>query len=146
MRQAARRIVASPSALVGAALLVLAPGGAGWTAEETPAPNLAQSLKATSSATQPLNLLLSQAELRSVVRNYEISTGEDHSTPISDEEVLVRAPGMLAPMRDPSQDVGYGIFSPFWAIAHPKDAWRIFVPIPPKGPARESERPAPDPR
>jgi hypothetical protein len=146
MRQAARRIVASSGALVVAALLGLTPGGAGWTAEVTPAPDLAQSLKATSSASQPLNLLLTQAELRSVVRNYEIRTGEDHTAPISDEEILVKAPGMVAPMRDPSQDVGFGIFAPFWAIAHPKDAWRIFVPIPLKGPARESERPAPDPR
>jgi hypothetical protein len=134
------------SALLGAALFGLAPCGAGWTAEETPAPDLAQSLKATSSASRPLNLLLSQAELRSVVRNYEITTGEDHSAPITDEEVLVTAPGMLAPMRDPSQDIGGGIFAPFWAIMNPKDAWRIFVPIPPKGPVRESERPAPDPR
>lgn len=146
MRQAARRIVASPSAVVGAALLGLTPCGTGWTAEETPAPDLAQSLKATSAASQPLNLLLTQSELRSVVRNYEARTSEDHSAPINDEEVLVRAPGMLAPMRDPSQDVGFGIFAPFWALAHPKDAWRIFVPIPPKGPAPESERPAPDPR
>lgn len=134
------------SALLGAALLGLTPCGAGWTAEETPAPNLAESLKATSAASQPMNLLLTQAELRSVVRNYEVRTGEDHSAPISDEEILVKAPGLLAPMRDPSQDVGAGIFAPFWAIMNPKDAWRIFVPIPPKGPARESEPPAPDPR
>ena len=93
-----------------------------------------------------MNLLLTQAELRSVVRNYEVRTGEDHTAPISDEEILVKAPGMLAPMRDPSQDVGAGIFAPFWAIMHPKDAWRIFVPIPPKGESTVSERPAPDPR
>ena len=134
------------SALLGAALLGLPPCGAGWTAEETPAPNLAESLKATSAASQPMNLLLTQAELRSVVRNYEVRTGEDHSAPVTDEEILVRAPGLLAPMRDPSQDVGAGIFAPFWAIMNPKHAWRIFVPIPQKGPARESDPPAPDPR
>ena len=93
-----------------------------------------------------MNLLLTQAELRSVVRNYEVRTGEDHSAPVTDEEILVRAPGLLAPMRDPSQDVGAGIFAPFWAIMNPKHAWRIFVPIPQKGPARESDPPAPDPR
>jgi hypothetical protein len=61
--------------------------------------------------------------------------------------VLVIAPGEYAPMRDVSQDVGGGIVAPFWAIMHPKDAWRIFVPIPPKGqPKEEEERPAPDPR
>jgi hypothetical protein len=146
MRQATLRIVTSPGALLGAALLGLAHGGAGWTSEENPGPDLSQSLKATSSAARPLNLLLTQAELRSVVRNYEDRTGENLTAPIDDEEVLVTAPGFLAPMRDRSQDVGAGIFAPFWAIAHPKDAWRIFVPIPPRGPARESDRPAPDPR
>ena len=39
----------------------------------------------------------------------------------------------------------YDGFAPFWAIANPKDAWRIFVPIPQKGPRRD-EPPAPDPR
>ena len=67
------------------------------------------------------------------MRNYEIKTGEVQTAPIDDEEVLVRAPGMLAPMRDVSQDAGGGIFAPFWAIMNPKHAWRIFVPIPPKG-------------
>src|SRR5688572_28584807 len=133
-------------ALLGAISLGLAPCVTGWAAEETPAPDLARSLEATSAASEPMNLLLTQAELRSVVRNYEIRTGEDHTAPITDEEVLVTAPGLLAQMRDPSQDVGAGIFAPFWAIMNPKDAWRIFVPIPPKGPVRDSERPAPDPR
>lgn len=133
------------SAHLGAALLGLTPFEAAWAAEETPAPDLAQSLKATSTASQPLNLLLTQDELRAVVRNYETRTGENHTAPITDEEILVKAPGMLAPMRDPSQDVGGGIFAPFWAIMHPKDAWRIFVPIPPKGPVRD-EPPVPDPR
>jgi hypothetical protein len=27
--------------------------------------------------------------------------------------------------------VSAGIFSPFWALAHPTQAWRIFAPIPP---------------
>jgi hypothetical protein len=38
-----------------------------------------------------------------------------------------------------------GIAAPFWALANPKDAWRILVPIPPKG-SQQDERPAPDPR
>ena len=92
-----------------------------------------------------LNLLLSQSELRDWVRNYEAETGQDLTSPIDDEEVVVRAPGMLAPMRDVSQDAWGGIAAPFWAIMHPKDAWRILVPIPPKG-AQRDERPAPDPR
>jgi hypothetical protein len=93
---------------------------------------------ATSPARQPLNLLLTQSELVAVVRNYETRTGQVLTEPIGDEEVLVVAPGYVAPMRDASQDVGGGIFAPFWAIMHPKDAWRIFAPIPPKGPQKEA--------
>ena len=109
-------------------------------------PTLQESLRATSAAREPLNLLLTQAELRSVVRSYEERTGEILTTPISDDdEVVVTAEGQRAPMRDRSQDVMGGIAAPFWALVHPKDAWRIFVPIPPKG-TRLDERPAPDPR
>lgn len=109
-------------------------------------PTLQESLRATSAAREPLNLLLTQAELRSVVRGYEERTGEILTAPISDDdEIVVTAEGERAPMRDRSQDVMGGIAAPFWALAHPKDAWRIFVPIPPKG-TRVDERPAPDPR
>ena len=92
-----------------------------------------------------LNLLLTQSELRDFVRSYETKTGQNLTSPIDDDEVVVRAPGMLAPMRDVSQDAWGGIAAPFWAILHPKDAWRILVPIPPKG-TQADERPAPDPR
>jgi hypothetical protein len=92
-----------------------------------------------------MNLLLNQAELRSVIRNYELRTGETFTDPIGDEEILVTAPGVRAPMRDPSQDIGQGLFAPFWAIRNPRDAWRIFVPVPPKGPLQD-EPPVPDPR
>ncbi len=101
---------------------------------------------ASSPTSKPLNLLLTREELRAVVRNYEVRTGEDLTGPINEDEVIVRAPAVLAPMRDESRDAWGGIAAPFWAIMHPKDAWRIFVPVPSKGPPQESERPAPDPR
>lgn len=119
--------------------------GASGTPQRT-GPSLSESLRATSAAREPLNLLLTQSELRSIVRSYEERTGEILTAPFGDEdEILVTAPGERAPMRDRSQDVMGGIAAPFWALAHPKDAWRIFVPIPPKG-SRTDERPAPDPR
>ena len=108
--------------------------------------NLPQALAVTSPASKPLNLLLTQAELRTFVRNYEIKTGQFLTAPIDDDEVIVVAPAWQAPMRDPSQDVWGGIAAPFWAIMHPKHAWRIFVPIPPRGRQKEAEPPAPDPR
>jgi hypothetical protein len=93
-----------------------------------------------------LNLLLTQSELRSFVREYEAQTGQNLTSPIDDEEVLVTAPGVRAPMRDVSQDAWVGIAAPFWAIANPRNAWRIFVPIPARDSDAPAERPAPDPR
>jgi len=113
---------------------------------DSPKTNLPQLLLATSPAGKPLNLLLTREELRSIVRNYEIRTGEVLTAPIDEDEVVVIGPRELAPMRDVSQDVWGGIAAPFWAIMNPKQAWRIFVPIPPKGRTQEAERPASDPR
>jgi hypothetical protein len=140
--------IASPLwAPVGTALLLALAGGAAWADDSDPPADtdFSSTLKATDATRQPMNLLLTQAELATVVRNYQARTGQDLSALGYDEEVLVTAPGVQAPMRDVSQDVGMGIFAPFWAIANPRDAWRIFVPIPPKGMPSDSP-PAPDPR
>jgi len=80
---------------------------------------------------KPLDFLLTRDELRAIAERYvwtEPGEGQIDET----ETVTVTAPAYLAPMRDPSQDVAGGIAAPFWALAHPKDAWRIFLPIPPK--------------
>jgi hypothetical protein len=131
------------------AALVLLAGGAARAADEAPPESgetdLSDRLAAARAAAAPLDLLLTRAELGAVIRDYEARTGVVLTAPIEDVEVLVTAPGVRAPMRDPSQDVGGGILAPFWALLHPKDAWRIFVPIPPRG-ERKDERPAPDPR
>lgn len=114
-------------------------------AEPVATTSLPESLAATSAEREPLNLLLTQSELRSVVRGYEDRTGEILTSPVDDDEIVVTAEAERAPIRDRSQAVMGGIMAPFWALAHPKDAWRIFVPIPQKG-TRIDERPAPDPR
>jgi hypothetical protein len=116
------------------------------SASGSPKTNLSRSLVVTSPASKPLNLLLTQSELRAFVRNYEIKSGEFLTGPIEEDEVVVVAPAWQAPMRDPSQDAWGGIAAPFWAIMHPKDAWRILLPIPPRGRQQEAEPPAPDPR
>ncbi len=133
MQDVRRRTVTPRGAFLGAALLGLLSGGPAWTEDETPAP-------------EPLNLLLTRSELEAFVRHYETRTGEVLTAPIDDDEILVRARGMQAPMRNVSQDVWGGIAAPFWAIMNPRNAWRIFVPVPPRGPLPESEPPAPDPR
>ncbi len=134
-----------PAACTGAAFLGLVFGVSLANGQAPAKPDLGQSLAVTSTASRPLDLLLTREELRTFIRNYEDRTGQILTTPISDEEILVTAPGMQAPMRDVSQDVMGGIAAPFWAIAHPTQSWRILVPIPPKG-ERIDERPAPDPR
>ena len=155
MRESARSSaapVAASLAAVLAGLLAGRPGLAGETlasgvaAPEPAAVNLPESLRVTSASREPLNLLLTRDELRSLVSAYEARTGEVLTAPIDDEEIVVTAPAEQVPMRDLSQDVPGGIAAPFWALMHPKNAWRIFVPIPPKEDARPAERPAPDPR
>ncbi len=143
-------------ASIALALTGLLIGSATWAADEkaagtadqrSPRQNLAESLAATSPKRAPLNLLLTQDELRSFISGYETSTGEILTAPIDEnDEIVVTAPGERVPMRDPSQDAWGGIAAPFWAIMHPKDAWRIFVPIPPRGGSKHEEPPVPDPR
>jgi hypothetical protein len=48
------------------------------------------------------------------------------------EEVIVTAPGELLPMDDVYDRMWGGILTPVWAILHPAEAWRVFLPIPPK--------------
>lgn len=141
MRDAIRRTCWRSGALLSAALLaavqveVARPDDTrpmDALVSDSPKTDLRQSLVATSQASKPLNLLLTQAELQLVIRRYEIQTGEVLTGPIEEGEVIVTAPHELAPMRDASQDAWGGIAAPFWAIMHPKDAWRIFLPIPPK--------------
>ena len=131
-----------PALTLATAFLVLS---CAWIAVAEEARPPAASSKLVARPPGGLNLLLTQSEMREWVRNYERETGQDLTSPINDDEVLVTAPGVRAPMRDVSQAAWVGIAAPFWALANPKDAWRILVPIPPKG-AQQDERPAPDPR
>jgi hypothetical protein len=41
--------------------------------------------------------------------------------------VVVKADAPLAPMRS-ELDVPGGLVAPFWALAHPTQAWRLFLP------------------
>jgi hypothetical protein len=147
LKQGIRGIARLLWASLGTSLLFALASSSGRADEKAQADDadFSRTLRATDSARQPMNLLLTQAELSAVVRNYEARTGQEFTALTADEEVLVTAPGVRAPMRDVSQDVSMGIFAPFWAIANPREAWRIFVPIPPKGQPSDS-RPAPDPR
>jgi hypothetical protein len=103
--------------------------GAAWADEESE-----QSAEQPPDAGKSLNLFLTREELRALNNRYMWIMPSDGEVAEEDDpgQVTVRAPAPLLPMRDPSQDVPGGIAAPFWALAHPKDAWRIFLPIPPK--------------
>lgn len=64
------------------------------------------------------------------VRNY--MTPEEFQALINGREderntIVVQADAPLAPMRS-DLDVPGGIIAPFWALAHPTQAWRLFLP------------------
>jgi hypothetical protein len=86
-----------------------------------------------------LQLLLTRAEILAIVRRHRTDEEAAAAFKADADEVLVTAPGNLVPMRDPAQDAWGGIAAPFWAVMNPRDAWRIFLPIPPK-----SRQPAAD--
>jgi len=48
------------------------------------------------------------------------------------EEVTVTASEELLPVRDETQEIPGGVAALLWAITHPTQAWRIFLPIPPR--------------
>jgi hypothetical protein len=79
---------------------------------------------------KPLRLTLTQAEMQTIIAKYQKDTG--HAMGGQLEEITVTAAVELLPMRDVTQEVWGGIAAPLWAVLHPTQAWRIFLPIPPK--------------
>jgi hypothetical protein len=88
---------------------------------------------AIATPTKPkLHLKLSAHELDSIIANHRTTMIASNSSESELEEVVVTAPTELLPMRSPTRDIWGGLAAPFWAIAHPTQAWRIFLPIPPE--------------
>ncbi len=83
---------------------------------------------------QPLDLRIGDVRKYMPPEEYRaaISGSEERNT------VLVEANRPLLPMKS-EQAVPGGLIAPFWALAHPLQAWRIFVPDlkapPPREPA-----------
>jgi hypothetical protein len=130
-----------PRAFFGMAFMSLMYAGTGQADDERVTDegvsDLPRSIVATSPAGKPLDLLLTREELRRIVSQYELRTGEVLTVPIDQDEVVVTGPRELAPMHDVSQDVCRGIAAPFWSLMHPINAWRILVPIPPRSPPQK---------
>lgn len=93
----------------------------------------------------PLRLPVTGAEIQTAIREiYAERHGAPAFTADSPEEVTVAtsADGLeevtvtasedLLPMRDETQEIPGGVAALLWAFANPTQAWRIFLPIPPK--------------
>jgi hypothetical protein len=75
-------------------------------------------------ATKPLNL--SVGDVRNYMLPHELA--EALGAPDADgNTVVVEGKRELLPMKS-ERPVPGGIIAPFWAIAHPLQSWRIFVP------------------
>ena len=69
-------------------------------------------------------------EIHAILGRYPGDAGDGAHSAFDD--VMVTAATELQPMRDPVHEVWGGIGAPVWALLHPTQAWRIFLPIPPK--------------
>ncbi len=79
---------------------------------------------------KPLLLSLTQPEIGSILFRYQSEPNDAGHSAFDDVTVL--APTELQPMRDPAHEIWGGIAAPVWALLHPTEAWRIFLPVPPK--------------
>lgn len=116
-----------PLGLIAAQLLLAAAGNA----QDVPQPNTGDTI-----ALQPVprfqrgRLDLRPPKLTELFTQEAIDralrTARDANTI---EEVEVEARRSRIPMRTP--DIPGGILAPFWALLHPTEAWRIFLPLAP---------------
>jgi hypothetical protein len=116
-------------------LLLLVQAQALWAADPAPARSAAK----PSATDAPAKTEPAKAAPRKLldlrigdVRKY--MTPEEYEAlinPQADERntVIVKADAPLVPMKS-QLDVPGGIIAPFWALANPTQAWRIFAPIP----------------
>lgn len=113
----------------GAVLLAALLTSAAW-AEEPQAPSskpaqtaVAPEDKPESPAPQPLDLRIGDVRKYMTPEEFRalINASDDANT------VIVKADAPLVPMKS-ALDVPGGILAPFWALAHPTQAWRLFLP------------------
>jgi hypothetical protein len=97
-------------------------------AAEPPARPSAQSAPPAPEAAKPAHRLdLRIGDIRKYMTPEEFRA---LSTPPDDSNtVVVQANAPLLPMKS-ALDVPGGIIAPFWALAHPTQAWRLFLPDP----------------
>jgi hypothetical protein len=123
--------------ILGLSLLI---GISAWAAEPEPgklAPPAAAAVPAAKPAAEAATTTVaaSNPPLDLRIRDIrEYLTPEEYRALLAgreqdDNTVIVQADGPLLPMKS-ELDVPGGIIAPFWAIAHPHKAWRLFLPDP----------------
>jgi hypothetical protein len=110
-----------PLAVLAAVALAMSVG----FAEESPAP---------SESASPKEAQVDPLDLRAPSLN-ELYTEEQIEALLAkarnEEESDVEVEGAREPPPNVTPNVWPGIATPFWALLHPSQAWRIFFPLPP---------------
>lgn len=98
--------------------------GAASAADTITAPTADGADKPAAPQPKPLDLRLGDIRKYMTPEEFRaLSLQPDEST------VIVQADAPLVPMKS-NVDVPGGILAPFWALAHPTQAWRLFLPDP----------------
>jgi hypothetical protein len=63
------------------------------------------------------------------------------TAPVDDKSVVVE--GTREPPPHVTPDIWQGIATPFWALLHPTQAWRVFLPLPPDQVRGTEKKPEP---
>jgi hypothetical protein len=80
---------------------------------------------------QPLWLPQSRSDWEEMVAVARVNPARTADASVDGfEEVVVTAPEDLLPMPGVYDQMWGGILAPVWAVLHPTQAWRIFLPVP----------------
>ena len=112
--------------LIGSALWVCGAAFVGSALAADPssdAPIAPPAAMATDSARKPLDLRIGDIRKYMTPEEFRalLAPADESNT------VVVKADAPLAPMKS-ELDVPGGLIAPFWALAHPTQAWRLFLP------------------
>ena len=110
------------------------------SAREAAAAPAATSSPAASTPAKPLDLRLGDIRRYITPEDYRALMG---APAMEANTVIVQADAPLLPAKS-SQPIPGGIMAPFWALAHPTQAWRLLVPDlkrPPDGPSEDKVPP-----
>jgi hypothetical protein len=118
-----RGILMSGALAIGGALIGLFVTPAAWAVEPMTASQPAKPSKESPPPRKPLDLRVGDIRKYMTPEEFQaLSVQPDESN-----TVLVQANVPLLPMKS-DLDVPGGIMAPFWALAHPTQAWRLFLP------------------